>query len=80
MVRAFGTATRCGSKLSHIWVDQEDRCKYRRSDDFLLSSFSLSPGSQPTGWCSSYSGVGLSPYLVLPGDPVTDMPRGVSPG
>lgn len=47
MVRAFGMAASCGSKLSPIRVDQEDRCKYRCSDDFLLSSYSvLDPSPQ----------------------------------
>ena len=25
------------AEIFHIWVGQEDRCKYRRSDDFLLT-------------------------------------------
>lgn len=31
------------AEISHIWVGQEDRCKYRRSDDFLLSHSFLGP-------------------------------------
>lgn len=35
------------AEISRIWVDQEDRCKYRSSDDFLLSSHSV---LRPSPW------------------------------
>lgn len=35
------------AEISRIWVDQEDRCKYRSSDDFLLSFHSV---LRPSPW------------------------------
>lgn len=82
VVRAFGTAHSCGRQrfFTSGWV------KKKKTDMNVGTQVASSISPFPQSWISAYAMVlliyrnGSFPDLQLPGNSLTDMPRGVSPG